>query len=563
MTSLRHCFAAAITTALLLISHISVCATSDYDALIAKGVEELNGAVKQSASVTTRDKCQSVISQFQKAANRFYEAEQRDPNNGLAWLLRGQTFNRMGEMIRDFGKGKKPEDKVKGAPAAFCTAFEEVTQGRARRLNADDRLTSVVELSFALLRIGKLLEANRVASGFLASGSGTAILRSTATQVQCESQQKMEQREQEKKKIHICGDAPNPFSVPGQTPPPDCGSTSKPVDVVNASPSSTPENTPQAHYTKSIASGFGYNGNAIPLGKGVSFPPGVSHKDAVFEEAALNLEGDWFFYHQGGSEGLVDKLAATYIGIYDAYDGLSIADTLLQTGGVSYCHCLNEKTCIGLQAKDGWLRSNTENISNTLTFQPSISYAESAELTTQFSYSVIRNDFSMAPKQSLAVLDGFGHQLAMQQTWVHSLSDGEWSPDITITAKYLHQWITTDGIVGDKQRDDPFIKADWCIFKADDSCATLRSVNLAASYEFRRDQYENATFPMLNAVNRFHRRDDTHLVDIALTFKIGYDELLKNRLEAVLEYQSTNDDSNVAAKAFDQPRIIASVKVNF
>ena len=42
-----------------------------------------------------------------------------------------------------------------------------------------------------------------------------------------------------------------------------------------------------------------------------------------------------------------------------------------------------------------------------------------------------------------------------------------------------------------------------------------------------------------------------------------YDEKMKNRLEALLEYKYTTDYSNVPADAYDEPRLLASVKLNF
>src|SRR5262249_49852341 len=146
-------------------------------------------------------------------------------------------------------------------------------------LRANDEPMAEVELAYAKLRIGKLQDAKRMAAKFLSGTAGDSKLRQAAKDIECEAQHKIEEKEREKQRIHICGDVPNPFAVPGQSPPPDCGSSPKPVHVPETPPSSTPENTPQAHYTKSITSGFGYNGNPLPLGNGVQFPPGVSHKD--------------------------------------------------------------------------------------------------------------------------------------------------------------------------------------------------------------------------------------------------------------------------------------------
>ena len=129
-----------------------------------------------------------------------------------------------------------------------------------------------------------------------------------------------------------------------------------------------------------------------------------------FSRSTLNLEADWHFYHPSGFHGLVDKLAASYLGIHDAYIDLSAANTLIQTGGLSYCHCFNENTCGGFQVRDAWLRNDTKNLSNILSLQPSVSYAESPELTSKFRYSAIRYDYSIRPKQSLAIQDGFGNK---------------------------------------------------------------------------------------------------------------------------------------------------------
>ena len=83
------------------------------------------------------------------------------------------------------------------------------------------------------------------------------------------------------------------------------------------------------------------------------------------------------------------------------------------------------------------------------------------------------------------------------------------------------------------------------------------------------DGYENVTFPALKDGTTFKRQDETHIVDVRLTFKLLYDEKLfndeqvKSRLEAVLDYQSNINDSNIPTDEYDQPRFLASLKVNF
>ena len=531
----------AMTIALVLANSISAARARDYDELILNGRDEMQTAADQAKSIETREEMQVVIKLYEQAASTFREAEQEDPNNPLAWFWRGVIYNRIGQVIKRFNKDKCKDER--GAPAAFCIALDEINHAKRLGMKPAKEPTLLIQLAFAQFNTGQLLEAKRTIDQFFSLGIGKELV-DQAKQLQDEIGKNIEAVKKEKKKVYICGNAPKPFLTP-------------------APGASCPTGTIQSQYLKSITTGFGYNGNVIPLGNGLPLPPGFPHKDAFFEESTLNLEADWFFYHPGGSHGLVDKLAATYLGIHDAYIDLSAVNTLIQTGGLSYWHCFSENTCGGFQVKDAWLRSDTKNLSNILTLQPNVSYAESPELTTKLSYSAIRYDYSMTPKQALAILDGFGHQLATEQTWAHSISEGVWSPDVTITAKYLHQWFVTEGIVGDKQRDDPFVKVDWCIFKADGVCAMLRSVNLAALYEFRHEQYENVTFPALKNGTKLKRRDDTHIVDVALTLKLLYDEQVTNRLEVVLDYQSNINDSNIATNEYEQPRFMASLKVNF
>ena len=532
----------AMIIALVFANDISVVCAADYKDLIQTGDAKMRQAEKREPAIATRGDMQAVISQYQDAADTFRQAEEMKPAEPLAWFWRGVIYNRIGQIIKKFNKDKCKDER--GAPAAFCMALDEINHAKSLWKDSDEEEpTLLIQLAFAHFKTGQLLEAKRTIDEFLSSSSDKELL-AQAKLLQDEIAKNITEVKKGKEKIYICGSAPKPFVTP-------------------ASGASCPTGTIQSQYLKSITTGFGYNGNVIPLGNGLPLPPEFPHKDAFFEESTLNLEADWYFYHPGGSHGLVDKLAATYVGIHDAYIDLSAANTFIQTGGLSYSHCFSEKTCGGFHVKDGWIRSDTKNLSNILTLQPNVSYAESPELTTKLSYSTIRYDYSVTPKQSLANQDGFGYQLAIEQTWAHSISDGVWSPDVTITAKYLHQWFVTEGIVGDKQRDDPFVKVDWCIFKADGVCTMLRSVNLAALYEFRHEQYENVTFPALKNGIKFKRRDDTHIVDVALTFKLLYDEQQTNRLEVVLDYQSNINESNIPTNEYEQPRFLASLKVNF
>jgi hypothetical protein len=534
---------------------VSLVEATPYDNLIDTGNAKLQEALDNSASIQTREQLRAVIEQYQQAAGIFLEAERQEPTKGAAWLWRGATFNRIGEVIEQFNS-KTTDKNEPGAGEAFCTALSEIRHAQTLMTATDDP-SLLVALAFSLVNTGQTLEAKGAIDEFFSLGIGDAALRAGAGTIRVKIGAAIKATQAAKEKIHICGSAPKPFVV---APKPVANQS---PEMVGKTGQPAPESTVQSQYLKSLTTGFGYNGNVIPLGNGLPLPRGFSHKDAAYEESTLNLEGDWFFHHPGDPEWQIDELAATYIGVHDAYIDAAPANSLVQTGGLAYCHCLSEQACLGFAIKDAWVRSDTKNLSNILTLQPSASYAESPELTTKLSYSAIRFDFPITPKHAFAVQDGFGHQVSIQQTWAHQISDGIWSPSATLTASYFHQWFVTDGIIGDKQRNDPLVKADWCIFKANSICTKVRSVNLAASYEYRHDGFENATFPTLTSANRFKRQDDAHLFDVKLTCKLLYDEKLKNRLEAVAEYQSNINNSNVATKEYNQPLFIASLKVNF
>lgn len=518
----------------------------DYDRLMTSGISKLQTGIRgadqlrKDSGSNARIHFEKALREEQAALEDFKAAEQLQPLSPDPALFRGVAFNRMAELIEDYND--ETGSKERGAPKYFCSAVHEINRALRLGMTADKNPTLLVELAFALLNVGDNEQARTMAGQLLALENATPPLKEKAAGIQAAADAAIAKSKQPPP-IHICGKAPRPATFHGAPVPAD-------TQV-------------QSQFLKSTTQGIGYNGNVTQLGRGLPLPATVSKKGAVFNESILSLEGDWFFHHKDGADNLVDKLAATYAIIHDAYDDMSQFNTLAQAGGLNYCRAFDKKTCLGLQLRDTWLRNDTKNISNTLVFQPSISYAETNELTSQLGYAIIRSDYSIAPRKSFAVLEGFAHQVSIQQTWSHALGHGEWSPQIGLTGKYLRLWTETDGIVGDRQRDNALIKCDWVIFQAGSLCSPIRSVSLTGSYEFRHDQYENATFPMPTAPNRFRRRDNTHLVDVALSVKFGYDEVLKNRLEGILQFQSTTNNSNVAAKSYDQPRLVASLKVNF
>ena len=313
----------------------------------------------------------------------------------------------------------------------------------------------------------------------------------------------------------------------------------------------------------SAVTGIGYDWNVTKLGRTLPVPSTLHGKGAFFNESNLSLEKDWFVYHKSCSNILIDKLATSYAVIHDAYDEHSSSNNLGQSAFITYCRAVSRNWCVGFQTGDTWLRDDTQDLSNTLAFGPNITFAESDRLATQLSYLVIWSTY-FEPSTPLTNLDGFTYRISLQQSCTLVQRNGEaWSPSVTLSAQFGHEWTLTEGIVGDLQRDNPLLKLDWSVFNALDYCSFVRSITLSSSYELRHDQYSNATIPSLGAADHFKRRDDTQLVGIALSVKMIYDEKMSNRLEALVEYKYATADSNVPANAYDAPRILASVKLNF
>ncbi len=484
----------------------------------------------------------------EKALGRFKSAENyalQEDHKKHAVFFEGVALIEKGQAIVSYNMASK--DLKRGAPRAFCTALHEIKRAITLGMTPKDNSCLSFERGLALINVGEYDQGIQRLTQFL------ALPQENPTQ----------QRQAEIARTSICSAQKAIIDAKKITPSPACGKALLPIKA----PTKDDKPAPSAKQTESqivcsITTGVGYDGNVTHLGRGLPLPEGLAGKGAAFNETILSLEGDWFLHHQKGEDDLIDKLAASYAIIYDAYDEHSTSNNLGQSGLINYCHVINTKLCMGFQIGDTWLRDDTKNLSNTLAPQANLSYQESNRLAGKISYTLGWNKY-FTPSTSLTTLDGFTNRVALAQSFIAIHEYRDWSPDLTVTGQYGHEWTTTDGIVGDRQRENPLVKAEWVIFGARDYCSFVRSVTFASSYEYRHDEYCNATFPDLSAANRFKRRDDTHLVEFAVSIKMWYDERMKNRLEAILDYKSTTDDSNVPAKAFDDPRFVASLKFNF
>jgi tetratricopeptide (TPR) repeat protein len=483
---------------------------------------------------------EKALGLFKSAENYALQGHQK-----YAVFFEGVALIERGQAIVAYNRASK--NLKRGAPNAFCSALHEIERSRTLGMTLKDNSCLSFELGLARVNVGEYDQGIQALEEFL------ALPPENPTQ-QEQARIARTIKESARKAIEDANDTKLP---------PACGKALIPIKAPTKEDKPAPSaKQPESQIVCSITTGVGYDGNVTHLGRGLPLPEGLAGKGAAFNETILSLEGDWFLHHQKGEDDLIDKLAVSYAIIHDAYDEHSDSNNLGQTALINYCHAINPKLCMGFQIGDTWLRDDTKNLSNTLAPQANLSYLESPRLTTKISYTLGWNKY-FTPSTSLTTLDGFTNRVALAQSFIAIHKYRDWSPDLTVTGQYGQEWTTTDGIVGDRQRENPLVKAEWVIFGARDYCSFVRSVTFASSYEYRHDEYCNATFPDLSAANRFKRRDDTHLVEFAVSIKMWYDERMKNRLEAILDYKSTTDDSNVPAKAFDDPRFVAALKFNF
>jgi hypothetical protein len=489
-----------------------------------------------------------------QAAESAFEAESREGTPKNAVFFQGVALNEMGQTTLDYKKATV--NPKLGAPKEFCVAIHSIERSIKLGMTPEDNPALYFELGWALVDANNFADAIPQLDRYLHNEPIEPSFKARAEELRSLAEHKIEDAK-DSARSPIFG---NPIEAKNASPM--CGQPTVPKNKLPGEDHS-PSVQNESQFQASLVTGIGYDWNVSQLGRTLSVPSTLNGKGAFFNETNLSLEGDWFFYHNSGANVLIDKMALTYAVIYDAYDGHSSFDSLGQVAFFNYCRAIALNWSLGFGIRDTWLRDDTQNISNTFAFGPSVIFAESDRLATQLGYGASYSAY-FTPSTPATTLDGFTHRISVVQSWiVVQRAEEVWSSSVTLSAVLGHEWTLTEGVIGDRQRDDPLVKVEWAMFSALDYCSLLRSITLSGSYQFRRDQYSNASFPTLTADNRFARRDETQLLDIALSVKMIYDETMKNRLEALLEYKYTTDHSNVPADAYDEPRLLASVKLNF
>lgn len=319
-----------------------------------------------------------------------------------------------------------------------------------------------------------------------------------------------------------------------------------------------------------LGSGIGFNDNLITLGRQFPLPRGVPRKSALFEESTFQLTRDsTSLKMDSAGNNLKDDILLTYLFQADEFDGFSVRDLLQNTVSAGYTKSFTPAFAGILKASDQSMFINQELTGNMASLQTAMRYRPVAPLTTQLSYFLLRAD-GYVDATPLTNPSGFSHRVEFEQD-VDLLTDRfDFSSILTLQVIYAHQWIKTKGIETKQDLNDLTAKMTWKILHryANDNKSFVRSISLVATEDWTPDRYLHDSFPSETAVDRFALEQHTNKIVVSLSIGMWYDKALtavpdSSRLQAVMQYQHTSRDANVAAKAYDQNMLIASLKLNF
>jgi hypothetical protein len=327
-------------------------------------------------------------------------------------------------------------------------------------------------------------------------------------------------------------------------------------------------------FKASILSGIGYNDNFIALGRGQPLPSGTAQKNSLFNESTFSLSRDFSLSHPSSlskkTGWLADKLSLSYVFTADTFEDLPEQDRVLQTVLGSYLRALTPHVASLLKVSDQWLYIDRNISSNLFTTQQGLVLTFNTRCQTLISYYLIRTD-GFAPSTPANNPDGFTHRAELAQTYVLVQDKkNNYSPVLTLTGQYGHEWTLAAGEAQRLQRDDLLGKIEWKAFRARDPNSFVRGVTIAVSDRWRPDRYTHATFSSSTTTGLFARSEDTDVADFAVSIPMWHDRYMgnagfpdANRLEATLDYHYTTRDSNVLPKNYDQNFCLVSLKLNF
>jgi len=322
-----------------------------------------------------------------------------------------------------------------------------------------------------------------------------------------------------------------------------------------------------------ISSAIGYNDNIIALGKGQPLPATIPHKDSLYNESSFGLGRDFSFSHPSSlsdtSGWLSDKLSLNYIFVSDTFFDLPNSDRLLHTFAGSYQRAFTPNAGGLLKVSDQLLYISQSPATNIFTLQHALVLDFNARWKSLLSYYLIRTD-GLTAVARLNNPDGFTHRVEMAHIWVVWQDSYDFSPLVTLTGQYAHEWDQPSGIAGQFQRDELQSKIECKVFHARDQCSFIRSITTSASELLQTDRYNHSAFSSPSSGNLATRSDTTNQVVLTVRIAMWYDQYMNNigvadanRLEAFLQYWYTTRDSNIKADAYNQNLFFASLKLNF
>ena len=209
-------------------------------------------------------------------------------------------------------------------------------------------------------------------------------------------------------------------------------------------------------FVVSFSSAIGYNDNVIALGRRQTLAPGTAGKASLYNESSFALGRDFSLSHPAGSSKtgwLADQLSLSYIFVADTFAELPERDTLLNTVLGSYQRALTPHLGGLLKISDQWLYTDQSLGSNLFTAQEALVVNLNARLKTLFSYYLIRTD-GFTDSTPLEDPDGFTHRVELAQSWVTVQDKIDFSPRLTLSVQYGHEWDEPKGITGQFQRND-------------------------------------------------------------------------------------------------------------
>src|SRR5262249_10568717 len=147
---------------------------------------------------------------------------------------------------------------------------------------------------------------------------------------------------------------------------------------------------------------------------------------------------------------LSDRLSLKYLFTSDTFFDLPDSDRLLHTFAGSYHRAFTPNVGGLIKVSDQLLYITQSPASNIFSAQHALVLDFNARWKSLLSYYLIRTD-GLSPVIPLNNPDGFTHRIEMAQIWVVRQDRWDFTPILTLTGQYAHEWDQPNGIAGQFQ----------------------------------------------------------------------------------------------------------------